>query len=489
MTSQRALPTSRAVLALLLLAGVALADGLSEARRSLGFAKDQVDRDQNLEQAIDYCGRAEKSLASVPDGGEKTALLAEIRQTLDKATKMKLAREIKNMDGMIQREYVQLEEACKGQGNRGSGLDEVDEIEPLFARIENLLKMDSVVKVFDEAHMAEWRAKIDALHGLAMRTVYDTCAKQAEERIIDLEKENAGTGNLGSSAEERWGEYAQKEIDKLADTDKRKETLQARLEAAKRARARRVSGNAREEAITAARAYWALQQKNHEHSAARWKTENAYEFNTWWREHGRLNLDKTEDHFDQAARMMEDDRWKTIVKDHADDQRVKDLMAEVHGVAAEASKKIGLAADKLMAQAEGKIAESGATEVKNRAESMLRVLMKVGDASPEGKAALERCRALVNRCHEVELNGTDPGPSATPPATTQAPPTAASSAASETPEGTPAVAEAPSGGGGLGALGWLLSCGCCFLLVAAAGGGAFFVLKGKGAAAAPPAAA
>lgn len=479
MTSLRPLRAALAIL--LLLAGVALADGLDEAKRYLGFAKDQVRRDDNLEQAIDYCGRAERALASVPEG-QKAELLAEIRQTLEQANKQKLAREIKNLDGMIQREYVQLEEACRGQGNRGAGLDEVDEVEPLFARIENLLKMESVVKAFDAAHMAEWRQKIDALHGVAMRTVYDTCARQAEERIIDLEKENAGTGNLGSSAEERWGEYAQKEIDKLAATDKRKETLQKRLDAARRARAARVSGNAREEAITAARAYWALQQKNHEHSAARWKTENAFEFNTWWREHGRMNLEKTEDHFDQAERMMEDDRWKTIVKDHADDQRVKELMAEVQGVAAEASKKIGLAADKLLAQAEGKVAESGATEVKNRAESMLRLLVKVADASPEGKAALERCRALINRCHEIEVNGSDPGST---PATTQAPPTATASGATETPATAeaPEVKEAPASS--FGALAWLGGCSCCLLVLAAAGGGAYFLLKNK--AGAPPA--
>lgn len=483
MTSARRFLTAVAVF--LIAASVALADGVDEARRYLGFAQDQVRRNDNLEQAIDYCGRAEKALASVPEG-QKAALLAEIQTTLDQAKKQQRERKIKNLDGMIQREYVQLEEACKGQGNRGAGLDEVDEVEPLFERIENLLRMDDVVKTFDAAHMAEWRSKIDALHGLAMRTVYDTCVKQAEERITELENENAAGGKLGSDAEERWKEYAQQEISKLADSDKRKEPLQKRLDAAVAARRRRVAGDAREEAVTAARAYWALMQEKQSGSSQRWQTENAYEFNTWWREHGRLNLEKTEQHFLAASRTIEDERYQVVAKEHADDQRVKDLMKEVLGVAGEASKKTALAADKLLTQAEAKIAESGATEVKERALTTLRSLELMADYSPEGKAALEKCRALINRCHEIEVNGTDPGAAATPPPT-------ATSGGSPTPTAATEAAEAPGPGpegveasGGLGILPMLLGCGCCSLLLVAGGGGAFFMMKKQQAAAAPP---
>ena len=477
--------TLRALTFVLLFAAVAFAD-VASAKREMGFAKDLIDRDDRLEQALLYLDKAEKSLEGVADA-EKGPLLTELRALREKALKMQHDREVKNLDGMIQREYVQLEEACKGQGNRGAGLDQVDEVEPLFERIENLMRMDSVVKAFDAAHTAEWRAKIDALHGLAMRTVYDTCVKQAEKRITELEDENAGTGSLGGDAEERWKDYAQGEISKLADSDKRKDPLQKRLDAAIAARRRRVSGNAREEAITAARAYWALQKDKQSSSAARWETENAYEFNTWWREHGRLNLDKTEAHFMTASRTIEEERYKVIAKDHQDDQRVKDLMKEILGVAGEASKKTALAADKLLTQAEAKIAESGATEVKERALTTLRSLELMADYSPEGKASLERCRALINRCHEIEVNGTDPGTAAT------APPTPATASGSPTPTSTTEAAGTPGPGpeqveasGGMGLIPMLLGCGCCSLLLVAGGGGAFFMMKKQAAAGAAP---
>lgn len=479
--------TLRALTFVLLFAAVALAD-VASAKREMGFAKDLIDRDDRLEQAIDYLARAEKSLEGVADA-EKAPLLTELRALRERALKQQHDREVKNLDGMIQREYVQLEEACKGQGNRGAGLDQVDEVEPLFERIENLMRMDSVIKAFDAAHMAEWRSKIDALHGLAMRTVYDTCVKQAEERITDLEDENGAAAKLSGDAEERWKDYAQKEIDKLADSDKRKAPLQARFDAAIKARRRRIAGDSREEAVTAARAYWALQNEKQSGAAARWDTENAYEFNTWWREHGRLNLEKTEAHFMTAARTIEDERYQVVKKDHQDDQRVKDLMKEVLGVAGEASKKTALAADKLLAQAEGKIAESGATEVKERALTTLRSLELMADYSPEGKAALERCRALINRCHEIEVNGTDPGSTAPAPAagTQSAPPTPTATGSEETPRAG-ATAEAGEGGGvggGMGILPALFGCACCSLLLVAGGGGAFFMMKKQAAAAAP----
>lgn len=477
--------TLRALAFVLLFAAVAFAD-VAAAKREMGFAKDLIDRDDRLEQALVYLDKAEKSLEGVADA-EKGPLLTELRALRERAVKQQLDRDVKGLDRMLEMEFKQVEESCRGQGNRGAGLDQVDEVEPLFERIENQLRQESVVQKFSAAHMAEWRARIDALHGLAMRTVYDTCVKQAEKHITELEDENAAAGKLGSDAEERWKDYAQGEISKLADSDKRKAPLQARLDAAIKARRRRMAGDSREEAVTAARAYWALQNEKQSGAAARWDTENAYEFNTWWREHGRLNLEKTEAHFMTAARTMDDERYQLVAKEHQDDQRVKDLMKEVLGVAGEASKKTALAADKLLTQAEAKIAESGATEVKERALTTLRSLELMADYSPEGKAALERCRALINRCHEIEVNGTDPGTAATAP-------TPATASSSPTPTSATESSQVPGPGperveasGGMGLLPMLLGCGCCSLLLVAGGGGAFFMMKKQAAAGAAPA--